>query len=211
MGGLAQINCMKQFVQFGMDKDMALGGALFELESIKAVPKDAQAGWWTMEWWWDQPNVPHVAEFVARFPQGTAARRPPRATGSAIASVHSSALAAERRSRSTRSRWRTRWRTWSCRPKWRCSRASRYRAGDHELMSNIFVGEVHPPTGRSGRRVHHRKLGARREGGGTGRRYRLQDELSGLTRDAVAVGARCAGAGARLRRAPLTEAVACCN
>src|SRR6185437_7218626 len=30
MGGLAQINCMKQFVQFGMSKEMALGGALFE-------------------------------------------------------------------------------------------------------------------------------------------------------------------------------------
>jgi branched-chain amino acid transport system substrate-binding protein len=23
----------------------------------------------------------------------------------------------------------------------------RYRAGDHELMANIFVGEVHPPKG----------------------------------------------------------------
>jgi branched-chain amino acid transport system substrate-binding protein len=23
----------------------------------------------------------------------------------------------------------------------------RYRAGDHELMPNIFVGEVHPPKG----------------------------------------------------------------
>ncbi len=46
MGGLAQIDCMKQFVQFGMVKDMALGGALFELESIKSVPKDAQTGWW---------------------------------------------------------------------------------------------------------------------------------------------------------------------
>ena len=33
MGGSAQINCMKQFVQFGMSKEMALGGALFELES----------------------------------------------------------------------------------------------------------------------------------------------------------------------------------
>ena len=32
MGGLAQIDCMKQFVQFGMDKEMALGGALFEVE-----------------------------------------------------------------------------------------------------------------------------------------------------------------------------------
>src|SRR5277367_1817848 len=67
MGGLAQIDCMKQFVQFGMAKDMALGGALFELESIKSVPKDAQTGWWDMEWWWDQPNVPEVQKYVAAF------------------------------------------------------------------------------------------------------------------------------------------------
>src|SRR5579871_5301224 len=67
MGGLAQINCMKQFTQFGMQKDMALGGALFELEGIKAVPKEAQAGTWSMEWWWDQPNVPEVVAFVDDF------------------------------------------------------------------------------------------------------------------------------------------------
>ena len=70
MGGLAQIDCMKQFVQFGMQKDMALGGALFELESVKSVPKEAQTGWWDFEWWWNQPNVPEVAPFVADVPQG---------------------------------------------------------------------------------------------------------------------------------------------
>ena len=66
MGGLAQIDCMKQFVQFGMAKDMALGGALFECEEIVAVPAAAQTGWWDMEWWWDQPGVPYVKEFVDR-------------------------------------------------------------------------------------------------------------------------------------------------
>ena len=71
MGGLAQINCMKQFTQFGMQKEMALGGALFELESVRAVPKEAQAGTWAMEWWWDQPKVPEVAAFVADFRKAT--------------------------------------------------------------------------------------------------------------------------------------------
>ncbi len=52
MGGTAQINCMKQYVQFGMNKEMALGGSLFEIESAKAVPKEAQAGWWCQEWYW---------------------------------------------------------------------------------------------------------------------------------------------------------------
>ena len=69
MGGLTQINCMKQFTQFGMRKEMALGGALFELESIKGCPPDAQTGWWDMEWWWNQPNVPEVVKFVADYPR----------------------------------------------------------------------------------------------------------------------------------------------
>src|ERR1700759_5280942 len=71
MGGLAQINCMKQFTQFGMQKEMALGGALFELETVKAVPKEAQTGTWTMEWWWNQPNVPEAVAFVADFRKAT--------------------------------------------------------------------------------------------------------------------------------------------
>ena len=65
MGGNDQVASLKQFVQFGLDKQMAVGGALFELESIRAVPDSARVGWWTMEWWWDQPGVPHVAEFNA--------------------------------------------------------------------------------------------------------------------------------------------------
>ena len=38
MGGGDQVSSLKQFVQFGMNKDMALGGALFEIESVRSVP-----------------------------------------------------------------------------------------------------------------------------------------------------------------------------
>src|SRR6516164_5227111 len=34
MGGGDQVNSLKQFVQFGLDKQMAVGGTLFELESL---------------------------------------------------------------------------------------------------------------------------------------------------------------------------------
>ena len=50
-----------------------------------------------------------------------------------------------------------------------------YRKGDHELMPNIFVGEVHPLEGRSRRRVHGRHVGAGRTSRRHGRRNRLQD------------------------------------
>ena len=52
MGGEDQANSLRQIAQFGLGEDMAIGGALFELESILVVPDAARIGWWTMEWWW---------------------------------------------------------------------------------------------------------------------------------------------------------------
>src|ERR1700694_3500587 len=71
MGGGDQVNSLKQFVQFGLNKQMGVGGTLFELESIRAVPDGARVGWWTMEWWWDQPDNPHVKAFVADIKKAT--------------------------------------------------------------------------------------------------------------------------------------------
>ena len=67
MGGGDQVVSIKQFMQFGLNRQMALGGALFELESIQALPPEARVGWWTMEWYWNQPGLPHVADFVAKI------------------------------------------------------------------------------------------------------------------------------------------------
>src|SRR5665213_1391308 len=95
MGGLTQINCMKQFTQFGMQKEMALGGALFELESIKACPPDAQAGWWDMEWLWNQPKVPEVVKFVADYRAATK-KTPSARDWFGYVAVHTVRLAAEK-------------------------------------------------------------------------------------------------------------------
>ena len=61
---------------------MAVGGTLFELESLRAVPDEARIGWWTMEWWWDQPDMPHVKEFNDAIKKITG-RAATHATGSA--------------------------------------------------------------------------------------------------------------------------------
>src|SRR5258708_32065108 len=71
MGGGDRVNSLKQFVQFGLNKQMAVGGTLFELENVRAVPPEARVGWWTMEWWWDQPDNPHVKAFVADIKKAT--------------------------------------------------------------------------------------------------------------------------------------------
>ncbi len=147
MGGLAQIDCMKQFVQFGMSKDMALGGALFELESIKSVPKEAQAGWWDMEWWWDQPKVPEVGQFVADF------RKAMNKTPSArhwfgYVAVNSVRLAAAKAKSLEGPKLAVAMEDMELPPDVALQPGQiRYRKGDHELMPNIFVGHAHPPQG----------------------------------------------------------------
>ena len=147
MGGLAQINCMKQFTQFGMEKDMALGGALFELETIKAVPKEAQTGSWDMEWWWDQPNVPEVAAFVADFRKATGKTPSARHWFGHVA-VHSVRLGAEKAKSLDGPKLALAMEDMELPPDVALQPGRIfYRAGDHELMSNIFVGDVHPPAG----------------------------------------------------------------
>src|SRR5579863_1272380 len=147
MGGLAQIDCMKQFVQFGMVKDMALGGALFELESIKSVPKDAQTGWWDMEWWWDQPKVPEVAPFVAAF-RKSVGKTPTARHWFGYVSVHSVRLAADKAKSMEGPKLAVAMEDMELPPDVALQPGTiRYRKGDHELMPNIFVGQVHPPQG----------------------------------------------------------------
>ncbi|HXZ01880.1 MAG TPA: ABC transporter substrate-binding protein [Stellaceae bacterium] len=146
MGGQAQINCMKQFVQFGMAKDMGLGGALYELELVRGVPKEAQAGWWTMEWWWDQPNTPGVPEFVAAFRKATS-KTPTARHWFAIAAMHAVRLAAEKAKSLEGPKLALAMEDLELPPEVALQPGKiRFRAGDHELMSSVFVGEVHPPA-----------------------------------------------------------------
>ncbi len=59
-----QINALKQAVQFGLDKRIHLAGAQGELEPMEGLPPEARIGVWVYEWYWNQPDVPHVADFV---------------------------------------------------------------------------------------------------------------------------------------------------
>ncbi len=147
MVGLTQINCMKQFTQLGMGKDMALGGALFELESIRGVPPDAQTGWWNMEWWWNQPNVPEVVKFVADYRAATK-KTPSARDWFGYVSVQSVRLAAERAKSLDGPKMAKALENLELPPDVALQPGKiRFRAGDHELMPNIFVGEVRPPKG----------------------------------------------------------------
>jgi branched-chain amino acid transport system substrate-binding protein len=147
MGGGDQVASLKQFVQFGMDKQMAVGGALFELESIRSVPDTARIGWWTMEWWWDQPSVPHVAEFNAAMKKITGAAATAR-NWFGYVSMQTLALVANQEKTLDAPKLAHALSGFKLPPEVALQPGSpSYRAGDHELMSTVFVGEAHPPQG----------------------------------------------------------------
>ena len=145
MGGDDQVNSLRQIVRFGLNQDMAVGGALFELESILAVPDTARIGWWTMEWWWDQPGNAQVKAFddAIRCRTGKAASA---RNWFGYAAVHALAGIANQEK--------------SLDPVVLARALQRYtlpadvalgpdraffREHDHQLMSPVLVGEVHPP------------------------------------------------------------------
>jgi len=147
MGGLTQINCMKQFTQLGMQKEMGLGGALFELESIKACPVEAQTGWWDFEWWWNQPNVPEVVKFVGEYRAATK-KTPSARDWFGYVALHSVRLAAEKAKSLDSPKLAAAMEDMELPPDVALQPGKIvYRKGDHELMPNIFVGEVHPLKG----------------------------------------------------------------
>src|SRR6201993_3083299 len=59
------INAIKQAVQFGLDKKFHIAGAQQELEVLEGLPPEALIGDWCFEWYWKQPGVPNVEQFVA--------------------------------------------------------------------------------------------------------------------------------------------------
>src|SRR5579871_4470212 len=147
MGGNDQVASLKQFVQFGLDKQMAVGGALFELESIRAVPDNARVGWWTMEWWWDQPGVPHVAEFNAAMKKLTGSAATAR-NWFGFASVQTLAVIANQEKTLDAPKLAKALSGFKLPPEIALQPgAPAFRDGDHELMSTVFVGEAHPPKG----------------------------------------------------------------
>jgi branched-chain amino acid transport system substrate-binding protein len=88
-----QVNALKQAVQFGLEKRFHLAGAQGELEPQEGLPPEARIGTWVFEWYWNQPGVPHVAEFVAAIKK-MSGRVPTARTWFGYAATWTCALAA---------------------------------------------------------------------------------------------------------------------
>ena len=140
------VNCMKQAAQFGLMKKFPIGGGLSELEVLRALPKEAKQGWWTLEWYWDQPNTPHVKEWVAAYRKAyTDGTYPSARTWFGYAGLHSLALGANKAKSTEAAKVAKALEGLELPPEIKLQPNKVYfRAGDHQLMSSEFPGEILP-------------------------------------------------------------------
>jgi branched-chain amino acid transport system substrate-binding protein len=138
------VNSMKQAAQFGLMKQFPIGGGLSELEVLAALPREAKAGWWTLEWWWDQPNTPHVKEWVASYQKAhNDGTYPSARTWFGYAGLHSLALGAAKANSLEPHQVARALEGLELPPEIKLQPNKVYfRPGDHQLMSSEFPGEI---------------------------------------------------------------------
>jgi branched-chain amino acid transport system substrate-binding protein len=138
------VNCMKQAAQFGLMKKFPIGGGLSELEVLRALPKEAKQGWWTLEWWWDQPNTPHVKEWVAAYRKAhTDGTYPSARTWFGYAGLHALAMGAAQAKSVESVKVAKALEGLELPPEIKLQPNKVYfRPGDHQLMSSEFPGEI---------------------------------------------------------------------
>jgi branched-chain amino acid transport system substrate-binding protein len=143
LAGDDQINAMKQITQFGINKTVHVGGALFELEQIAALPEAARYGVWTFEWYWNQPGVPHVADFVKRYNTAYPGLYPSQRSWFGYVSVHALALASEKAGTTDAVKVAKALEGLVLPPEIALQpSAPVFRPEDHQLMLGMFPGEV---------------------------------------------------------------------
>ncbi len=143
LAGDDQINAMKQITQFGINQGIAVGGALFELEQIAALPEAARFGDWTFEWYWNQPGVPHVADFVKRYNTLYAGQYPSQRSWFGFVTVHSLALACEKAGSTDSVKVAKALEGMELPPEVALQPGKlTYRAEDHQLLLGMFPGAV---------------------------------------------------------------------
>jgi branched-chain amino acid transport system substrate-binding protein len=138
------VNSMKQAAQFGLMKKFPIGGGLSELEVLAALPREAKQGWWTLEWWWDQPNTPHVKEWVAAYQKAYPDKTYPSArTWFGYAGLHSIAMGANKAKSVESPQVAKALEGMELPPEIKLQPNHVYfRPGDHQLMSSEFPGEI---------------------------------------------------------------------
>ena len=142
VGGDDMLNALKQAVQFGLDKKVHLAGAHQELEPLEGLPPEARIGTWVMEWYWNQPRVPHVAEFVEAAMKRTA-RVPTARVWFGYLAVWTCALGAAKSNSLKAVEVARALQDFHLPPEIALSpNPAFYRAGQNQLLASLYVGEA---------------------------------------------------------------------
>jgi branched-chain amino acid transport system substrate-binding protein len=135
------VNALKQAVQFGLDKRFHLAGAQQELEVLIGLPPEARIGTWVFEWYWNQPKVPHVADFVAEIRKASGGHVPTARTWFGYAAIHSCALAAKQAKSLDAVKMARAMQGFKLPPDVALMpNAASFRAGQGQLIPDLFVG-----------------------------------------------------------------------
>jgi branched-chain amino acid transport system substrate-binding protein len=142
LGGDDMTNGLKQAVQFGLDKKVHLAGAQQEMEPLQGLPPEARVGAWVMEWYWNQPGVPHVAEFVEATKKRTG-RVPTARTWFGYVLAWTCALAAENAKSLKAVDMAKALQDFHLPPEIALGPNPAFcRAGQNQLLASLFVGEA---------------------------------------------------------------------
>jgi branched-chain amino acid transport system substrate-binding protein len=142
LGGDDMLNALKQAVQFGLENKVHLAGAQQEMEPLEGLPPEARIGTWVMEWYWNQPGVPHVADFVAATKKRTG-RVPTARTWFGYVSVWTCALAAAKVKSLKALDMAKALQDYHLPPEIALGpNPAFYRAGQNQLIASLFVGNA---------------------------------------------------------------------
>ena len=107
---------------------------------LEGLPPEARIGTWVMEWYWNQPGVPHVAEFVEAAKKQTG-RVPTARTWFGFVSTWTCALAAERAKSLDAVQMAKALQGFELPPEIALGpNKAIYRAGQNQLLASLFVG-----------------------------------------------------------------------
>lgn len=141
--GQDAVNSLKQAVQFGLDKKFHIAGAQQELEVLEGLPPNARIGTWVFEWYWNQPNVPHVQEFVAAIRKRNAGKVPTARHWFGYVAAWTCALVANQEKTLDAVKLAKALEGFRLPPEIALMpNEVFYRAGDHQLMPDLYVGHA---------------------------------------------------------------------
>ena len=158
------------------------------MEPLEGLAPEARIGVWVMEWYWNQPGVPHVAEFVEATKKRTG-RVPTARTWFGYVSVWTCALAAAKANSLKALDMAKALQDFHLPPEVALGpNPAFYRAGQNQLLASPVRRRGAGQGLGAGRLFQGHQGGQRRESRGDPRGERVQDEMADLSAPSGAEG-----------------------